>query len=156
MLKSSKNDKTETDIDLKGFKDRFIEAMDDDFNTSAALAVIFDLIKRYHEAKFKLTGEQTSNTKLLLEEFNTILQLGLKESRVEIKADAHELLEKRNEARRNKDFSLADKYRAEIEAMGYTIDDTPFGSFVKKKDEKADKKEPVKKVADPFGFGKKK
>jgi len=156
MLKSSKNDKTETDIDLKGFKDRFIEAMDDDFNTSAALAVIFDLIKRYHEAKFKLTGEQTSNTKLLLEEFNTILQLGLKESKVEIKTDAHELLEKRNEARRNKDFALADKYRAEIEAMGYTIDDTPFGSFVKKKDEKADKKEPVKKVADPFGFGKKK
>lgn len=152
MLKSARNDKTEAEIGLKHFKERFVEAMDDDFNTSAALAVIFDLIKKYHELKFKLTGEQTSNAKDLLEEFNSVLQLGLKESIVEIKQSAQDLLEKRNEARRNKDFALADKFRADIEAMGYTIDDTPFGSFVKKK---AEKKEPEKKIADPFGFGKK-
>ncbi|MFA5105081.1 MAG: cysteine--tRNA ligase [Candidatus Margulisiibacteriota bacterium] len=151
MLKSSKNDKTEADIDLKYYKEKFIEAMDDDFNTSSALAVIFDLIKNYHEHKFKLTGEQTSNAKNLLEEFNVVLQLGLKESKVEIKQDAHKLLEKRNEARRTKDFSLADKYRADIEAMGYTIDDTPFGSFVKKK--VADP--PALSAANVFGFGKK-
>ncbi len=152
MLKSARNDKTDADIDLKHCKEKFVESMDDDFNTSAALAVIFDLIKKYHELKYKLTGEQISNVKNLLEEFNSVLQLGLKESKVEIKQDAHELLEKRNEARRNKDFALADKYRADIEAMGYTIDDTPFGSFVKKKTEK---KDPAKKVPDPFGFGKK-
>ncbi len=152
MLKSVRNDKTEADLDIKSYKERFVEAMDDDFNTSAALAVVFDLVKNYHEQKLKLTGEQISNAKNLLEELNSVLQLGLKESKVEIKRDAHELLEKRNEARRNKDFQLADRYRAEIEAMGYTIDDTPFGSFVKKKTEK---KEPDKKIPDPFGFGKK-
>lgn len=152
MLKNVHNNSVESDVDLKVCKEKFVEAMDDDFNTSAALAVIFDLIKSYHEKKFKLTGEQISNIKNLLEEFNSVLQLGLKESKVEIKQSAQDLLEKRNEARRNKDFALADKFRAEIEAMGYTIDDTPFGSFVKKKSEK---KDPEKKIADPFGLGKK-
>ncbi len=152
MLKSVHNDKTAADISLKDLKEKFIAAMDDDFNTSAALAVMFELIKAYHEQKFKLTGEQISNIKHLLEEFNSVLQLGLKESRVEIKQSAQDMLDKRNEARRNKDFAMADKYRADIEAMGYTIDDTPFGSFVKKK---AEKKESEKKAADPFGFGKK-
>ncbi len=152
MLKNVHNNSVESDVDLKVCKEKFVEAMDDDFNTSAALAVIFDLIKSYHEKKFKLTGEQISNIKNLLEEFNSVLQLGLKESKVEIKQSAQDLLEKRNEARRNKDFALADKFRAEIEAMGYTIDDTPFGSFVKKKPEK---KDPEKKIADPFGLGKK-
>ncbi len=154
MLRSAKNDKSHIKFDNKAFKDRFVAAMDDDINTPAAVAVVFELIKFYHENKFKLSNEDLGNIVFLLEEFGNILQLGLKESKVEIKEDMNALLEKRNEARRNKDFKEADRLRSEIESKGYIIDDTPFGSFIKKKGEEP--KKPEKEIKDPFGVMKKK
>ncbi len=151
MIQNTKNDMLEVDFSLVKYKEDFVSSMDDDFNTPSALAVIFNLIKNYHEKKYKLTAEQITNAKLMLEEFNLVLQLGLKESKVVIKESAQELLEKRNEARKNKDFALADKLRKQIEEMGYIIEDTPFGSFVKKK---VLKKQEMPKISDPFGFGK--
>ncbi|MCX5749081.1 MAG: cysteine--tRNA ligase [Candidatus Saganbacteria bacterium] len=156
MLKNTKNDRSEEKFDLKYFKEKFIEAMDDDCNTSAALAVIFEMIKFFHEHKFKLAGEDITNVKYLLEEFNSVLQLGLKENKIEIKEDISALVERRVEARKKNDFVLADKLRVEIEGKGYIIEDTPFGSFVKKKEAAKPEEKEIKQKADPFGFGKKK
>ncbi len=149
MIKSTKNDSSVVRYENKYFKEKFIQAMDDDFNTPVAISVIFELIKFFHENKFKLTGEDLSNIKTLIEEFNNVLQLGLKESNIEIKDDMTELLNKRNEARAKKDFALADKLRSEIESKGYIIDDTPFGTFLKKKPDSDNGGSAVKA---PFGF----
>ena len=70
-----------------------------------------------------------------------------------MRIDINELVEKRNEARKNKDFALSDKLRAEIEEKGYIIDDTPFGSFVRKKDAEPKIEKPLK--VEGFGFKKK-
>jgi len=165
MLKNTKNDKSEVKFDAKYFKEKFIQAMDDDFNTSAALAAVFELVRFFNEHKFKLSGEDITNIKHLMEEFNSVLQLGLKESRIEVKEDINALADQRIKARNDKDFALADKLRVEIESKGYIIEDTPFGSFVKKKEAalrqaqgKAEEKTEEKKgktVSDPFHFNKK-
>lgn len=153
MLKSIKNDTSTVKLDIKYFKDKFIDAMDDDFNTSAAIAALFELIKFYHENKYKLSNEDINNIKNLMEEFNNVLQIGIREKKEEVRVDINELVEKRKEARKNKDFALSDKLRAEIEEKGYIIDDTPFGTFVKKKD--AEPKKEIVLKAEGFGFKKK-
>ncbi len=153
MLKNSKNDRSVVPFDAKLFKSRFVEALDDDINSPAALAAVFDLLKFFNENKFKFSGEDISNIKFLLEEFNSVFQFGLKESKVEVKDDMDDLLNKRNEARKNKDWALADKLRDEIESKDYVIEDTPFGAFLKKKGVEKPKVE--LKVKDPFGIVKK-
>lgn len=133
MLRSSKTDKSNVKLDIKYFKEKFLSAMDDDFNTSQAIAVMFELTKFYHENKYHLSGEDINNIKNLMEEFNNVLEIGIKEKKIIIKDNINELIEKRKKARADKDFAIADKLRVEIEERGYIIEDTPFGSFVKKK-----------------------
>ena len=133
MLKSSKTDKSAIKVDIEGFKERFVVSMDRDFNTPEALAVIFDLIRFYNEHRFKLSTEDINNIKLLLEEFNNVMEFGIREKKTEVKEDINAMVAQRTQAKKDKDFALADKLRGEIEAKGYIIEDTPFGSFVKKK-----------------------
>ena len=133
MIRSSKSDKSSVKVDLKTYKENFIEAMDRDFNTPEALAAIFDLIRFYNEHRFKLSTEDINDIKLLLEEFNNVMEFGIKEKKIEIKEDINAMVAQRTQAKKEKDFALADKLRGEIESKGYIIEDTPFGSFVKKK-----------------------
>jgi cysteinyl-tRNA synthetase len=69
-----------------------------------------------------------------------------------VKDDIQDLVNKRIQARKDKDWPLSDKIRKEIEEKGYTVDDTPFGMFVKKKGEEKELK-PLK--VEGFGFTKK-
>ncbi|MEK7376899.1 MAG: DALR domain-containing protein, partial [Candidatus Margulisiibacteriota bacterium] len=133
MLKSSKNDKSAVKVGIGSYKEKFIAALDRDFNTPEALAAVFDLIRFYNECRFKLSTEDINGIKLLLEEFNNVMEFGIKEKKVEVKEDINAIAAQRTQAKKDKDFVLADKLRSEIEAKGYIIEDTPFGSFVKER-----------------------
>ena len=61
------------------------------------------------------------------------MEFGIREKKIEVKEDINAMVAQRTQAKKDKDFALADKLRSEIEAKGYIIEDTPFGSFVKKK-----------------------
>jgi cysteinyl-tRNA synthetase len=135
-------------FDAEDYRLRFIEAMDDDFNTAQAIAALFDLardINRYAEEGISVTDAQA-----LLINLCGILGLKLEETKVEldpapyislvkesgISADEgkpasyyiERLIEKRAEAKKSKDWALADNIRKSLAAKGITLKDTPQGT----------------------------
>jgi cysteinyl-tRNA synthetase len=115
-------------------KNRFIEAMDDDLNTADALAVVFELTREINKTLSEESTTKADITALyaLFKELTGILGLLYRENE-EIPVQIHELVQKRTEARKNKDFALADQIRGEIENLGYTIEETRQGTVIKKK-----------------------
>lgn len=116
-------------IDSIPFRQKFIEAMDDDFNTPQAAAVIFDLVReinRGYEAKQNITEAQNT-----LRELAGVLGFSLK-SNAGPSLDAVpfiELLVKtRDDLRKAKQWTLADQLRKELADRGIIIEDTPKGS----------------------------
>jgi len=121
---------------LEGYKARFIEAMDDDFNTANALAVLFEMVR---ETNSTLTmGEPL--TKSSLQTIEAMYQalagdvLGLvldtdEGGLADLSTDLIELLVKtREELRAKKIWDLADKIRDELAQRGVILEDRPEGT----------------------------
>lgn len=109
------------------------EAMDDDLNTADAIAAIFDLVRAANTAA---ASEQASSA-LLLDARETIIELchilGLKPDEQEelvIPAEVKELVEKRTQAKQDRDFEKADRIRDEIAELGFRLEDTPQGVHI--------------------------
>lgn len=133
-LKKSQAEKSQTinqDLirELDSFKNKFIEVMDDDLNTADAITVLFDM------AKFINTKiDENSDKDLVNKTFDLYKSLfdtlGLlakkKEADVDV-AKIEELIGKRSEAKKAKDFATADAIRDELAHMGITIKDTREG-----------------------------
>jgi cysteinyl-tRNA synthetase len=126
----------------EGAKEKFVAAMDDDFNGAGAIGQIFDLVKSYNilldEHGPALTQDlgALESTRSTIEEFDAILGLfrdGFPAGVDEVPAEITAMLEKRQNARKDKDFQRADELRDAIIAAGYTIEDTPQGPRVRKK-----------------------
>ncbi|MDI6716270.1 MAG: cysteine--tRNA ligase [Actinomycetota bacterium] len=142
-------------------KKKFIEAMDDDFNSAAALASMFELVKEINTFIEAFGGQMTIMAKDALEKADRILlelsgavgldltlpeAVGVAEKLPDaiyelasavlgIALDSKkkdqlldEILERRNEARKNKDWAIADMIRDRLLKMGIEIEDTPLGS----------------------------
>ncbi|WP_417204598.1 cysteine--tRNA ligase [Acetoanaerobium sticklandii] len=119
---------------LENHRDRFIEAMDDDINTADAISIIFEL------ARFSNTNV-TENSSLEWAEKNLSLFNELTGVLNIIKAEdtdsndneqIEKLINDRVEAKKNKDFALADAIRDELKSMGIEIEDTRQGTKWKK------------------------
>ena len=116
---------------MKEYEDRFLDAMNDDLNTSKALAVVWELVKA------DLPNGQKAKS---LFKMDKILGLNLEELSSQLKAVAgnipgniQHLVEERQRLRKEKKFNAADKIRAEVEALGYEIEDTKKGMKIRKK-----------------------
>ncbi len=110
-------------------KKDFLTALDDDLNTADALSVIFELIKEINSFKsFSKAGLQGALD--TLNELCDVLGIFFEES--EIPPEVIELVAQRTDAKKAKDFALADDIRARITALGYTVEDTRNGPVVKK------------------------
>src|SRR5699024_1955483 len=100
---------------IESIKQQFEKEMDDDFNTANAIAVIFDLVK---EANIYLNKDQT-HTEVLdgfhetLTDFLGILGIPQTDETELLDEEIEALIEKRINARKNKDFQLADQIRDE-------------------------------------------
>lgn len=118
------------------FRAKFADALGRDLNTSYALTVLFDVLK----------SETNDDTKIVLvNEFDKVLGLNLgayagKKEEVEktehdndpgLKAWIEEMIEKRKNAKANKDFATADSIRAELATKGVTLIDTKDGTTFK-------------------------
>lgn len=116
------------DLDDDGEKnekylEKYREEMDNDLNTPAALSTLWQLV-RDPEAKGKY---QT------IKEIDDVLGLKLLEKEeFDVPANIQKLVRERLDARRNKDWKLADKKRDEISQLGYQIEDTSNGPKIKK------------------------
>ena len=101
---------------------RFRAAMDEDFNAPAAIAVLFDLVGEVNRARSPVLARQ-------LEELAGILGIALPEAAADPEAaEIQALVDTRDQARKAKDFAAADRIRAELEASGIILDDTPDGA----------------------------
>jgi len=117
---------------LENARDRFREAMDDDFNTAQGIGAIFELVKAFNIAleneKINQNGhdiiEKTFNFIVEILEEVLGVKLILEEKTENLTSDLVELLlEVRQVARRNKDWSLSDKIRDELLELGIKIKD---------------------------------
>jgi len=112
---------------LSKFRQQFIDAMDDDLNTADGIAAIFELVR---DINIHVTAEASAalvQTALdLLGEMTDVLGL-LNREKGDIDAEIEELIESRQEARKNKDWAKSDQIRDELKARGIVLEDTPQG-----------------------------
>tara|TARA_E500000331_G_scaffold246457_1_gene236900 strand:+ start:4199 stop:5647 length:1449 start_codon:yes stop_codon:yes gene_type:complete len=135
----------ELSSDTLGFAGKFDAALEDDFNTPSAIAVLFEMVKRINRAieseesatAFTLASELQNlagRLGLLYQDPAVMLRAGSASENASAKAgEAHstvieDLVQKRSRARQEKDFQTSDKVRAQLEEMGVVLEDRPDGS----------------------------
>jgi len=104
----------------------FKAAIEDDLNMPQALAVVWNLVREGNKRQDKRAWET-------LKDFDRVLGLGLKYgTEVEVPGEVMELAEKRELARKAKDWTRADELRKEILKRGWIIEDTKDGPRLKR------------------------
>ena len=120
---------------LNSYRQKYIEKMDDDFNTADGIAVIFDLIK-----DININVSSDSSKKIIQMSLDLIRELGQplcilqKSTKVSLEEEIEKLIEERQQARKDKNWALADKIRDDLKDRGIILEDTPQGVrwFIKK------------------------
>ena len=114
------------------YKQKFIDAMDDDLNTADALSAVFELTR---EINAWMSGHQDATKALLTGMHDLFMELtgvlGLVQAREEAagdEAEIEELIAQRAAAKKNKDFAEADRIRGVLADMGIIIKDTRQGT----------------------------
>jgi len=113
----------------------FSNCLKNDLNISGALGEMFIWINLVFK-ELDANNVSFTGSLLIVETLESIDRvLGILESENNIKHGDKivDLLEKRAEARQNKDWNLADKIREEIDALGYVVEDTDQGPIIKRK-----------------------
>ena len=104
--------------------------MDDDLNISEALAVIFDFIRDVN--KEKISKNDAKKIKEVMFDFDKVLGI-LEEHKTDIPKEIEQLIKKREDARKSRDFSTADKIRDQLSKKGIVLEDTADGVVWKRK-----------------------
>lgn len=113
---------------LDSFRQKYIEKMDDDFNTADAITVLFELCKSINtNVSINSSKELVQKCLDIIRELGKPLGILQKSTKGNLEAEVEELIAKRQEARKNKDFALADKIRDDLKERGIILKDTPQG-----------------------------
>ncbi|MGI5937058.1 MAG: cysteine--tRNA ligase [Oscillospiraceae bacterium] len=115
---------------LDKYRHRFVEAMDDDFNTADAIAVIFELVRDINSAVNAASSPSKALARRCLDifmELSNVLGIPFGGKKDEIDPEIQELIEKRQAARKAKNWAEADRIRDELKARGIILEDTPQG-----------------------------
>ena len=114
---------------INEYEQKFHEAINDDLNMPLALSVVWEVIRETDKSK---------EYAKLIEKFDTVLGLYLKNSEKYIKIDLEipenvkELLEERKKARQEKNWAKSDEIRDKIKELGYAVKDTANGMEIEK------------------------
>jgi len=113
----------------------FEEGMDDDLNTSVALAVIHNLTRVVNTALARKKLQEDNKVELteLLKRFDTVLNIFGAEQREMLDSEIQNLIDERQEARRRRDFARGDEIRDELAGRGIILEDTKDGVRWKRK-----------------------
>ncbi|MBM7869578.1 cysteinyl-tRNA synthetase [Clostridium pascui] len=120
---------------LSEYKDKYIEKMDDDFNTADGISVIFDMIRDMNTNITTESSKELVNYCLsLIRELGSPLGVLQKTTKTTLEKEIEELIEKRQEARKQKNWALSDEIRDSLKSRGIVLEDTPQGVRWKKVD----------------------
>ena len=114
---------------IQEYKQKFLEAINDDLNMPLAMSVVWDVVKQPEKSK------QYAD---LLLDFDKVLGLRLQETQrqettsLELPPEIEELLQKRKEARERKDWAMSDSIRDALKEKGYQVIDSKEGMKVEK------------------------
>ncbi|WP_370773985.1 cysteine--tRNA ligase [Clostridium sp.] len=140
LISEVKNEKmTEEEIkyleSLDTYRQRYIEKMDDDFNTADAISVLFDLIRDTNSnIGINSSKELCEKALELIRELGLPLGILQKTTKGDLEAEIEALIAERQQARKDRNFALADKIRDDLKAKGIELLDTPQGVRWKKVD----------------------
>lgn len=107
---------------LKKYQEKFTNELSNDLNTANAISVLYEVLK---------DDELNGTTKLkLIADFEQVFSLELIQEKKEVQNEEEilEQIERRKEAKKNKDFALADSIREELLAKGIKLIDTREGT----------------------------
>jgi cysteinyl-tRNA synthetase len=120
------------------YENRFRQAMDDDFNTAEALAVLFDMANHLNKAKAENDLSQATQLAGQLRYLGGVLGLLQDNPDAFLKGGASEggltdneidaLIEQRTAAKKDKNWAEADRIRDELQAQGVILEDGPGGT----------------------------
>lgn len=115
--------------------EKFESSMDDDFNTSAALAAIHDLVREINTvlAQGKLRSDDSDAVLDAILKFDSVLGIFGKEENEMLDAEIENLIEERQEARRQRNFDRSDEIRDMLAERGIILEDTKDGVRWKRK-----------------------
>jgi cysteinyl-tRNA synthetase len=110
-------------------QDEFIVAMDDDFNTAKAISVLFDLSKlaNYYLLEKNTAVEVIDKFTAQFDELFNVLGLTLANAEM-LDEEIDALIERRNQARKDRNFQLSDQIRDQLKEMNIILEDTPQGT----------------------------
>lgn len=114
-------------LDIKG---KFIEGMEDDLNTADAIAAIFDMVK---EVNSNITANTNPSKGIiefshsLIKELGGVLGIAQKQKENNLDSEIEELINQRQQARKEKNWKLSDEIRDKLKDMGIALEDTPQG-----------------------------
>jgi cysteinyl-tRNA synthetase len=112
---------------LAGYKNKFIEAMDDDLNTADALAAMYDLVRDVNGSLKPESSKGAVQASCdMLMELAAVLGL-LQKQEESLDSEIEALIEERQKARKEKNWALSDKIRDDLKARGILLEDTPQG-----------------------------
>ncbi len=112
--------------EIEEYEKRFLEAINDDLNMPVAMSVIWDIIKNSKKSKTLAN---------LILKFDEVLGLDLKNYQKpedDIPEEVKKLVEERNEARKNKNWSESDRIRDILINKGYNVKDSKEGTIIEK------------------------
>ncbi|MDR1926196.1 MAG: cysteine--tRNA ligase [Endomicrobium sp.] len=131
LVSSAKESTMEiTDKDLLDLQNKFLTALDDDFNSEKALSYLHELKNKILNELFTANTTRLARLRKLFEDFaeNSLGIVPPKEQKNN--KDLQNLLKKRNETRKNKNWAESDRLRKLIDEEGYKIVDNKNGSSV--------------------------
>ncbi len=115
-----------SDDEIQSYKERFLEAINDDLNMPVAMSIVWEVVKQHKKSK---------KYQELLLDFDRVLGFNLKDYVKEENAlpeDVQKLVNERNNARANKNWAESDRIRDILVSMGYTVKDSKEGTIVEK------------------------
>ena len=140
-IKKNKKSNSIPEFDFTGYKQKFMDAMDDDFNTAQAVAVVFDFVRDVN----KTIAENEGIDVLFYKDVKTFLSetaesvLGIIDFNSEVKYSAgleddliNLLIDLRMKAKSEKNYKLSDEIRDRLAELGIILKDTKEGTTFKR------------------------
>ncbi len=119
--------------EAKEYVTKFEAAMEDDFNTADAVSAVFELVKYANtNVDEKSSAGLVESIYEMMKDLMDVLGVDLKAKEDDLDAHVQEMIEKRQQARKDKNFALADQIRDELLAEGIQLLDTREGVKWKK------------------------